>query len=540
MDYPDTTYVTYQYDGATRLTNIDHAFNAAPAHSAFDFLSLAYGLDNLGNIVGVREERPSANLTTTLTTNTYDELSRLIASTELIKGGSYHYNYDAAGNRTNISYTKGSNSNLTSFTYDAANRFITGTLSVIQTGQPNQKGLYSYRYSSGGDLLQEGLHTSNENGSNTQEQVTCYSYDGRNRLDGWDQNNATSCSSKPNTSFSYDGANTRTGMQQRGTATYQQYLQDVAGASGLSEVLQQTSNNSVADYLYAPGSTTPLFEYPEKSQSNGVGYAGDWVHSDLLGSVRYKTLYFADPAQRNNNRGYDGRLNDFSDGYGGDNTQLNSQKPGDNHLFAGEQLDPTGLYYNWARYYSPASGRFTQSDNVYGNPYDASSLNHYAYAGNNPQTNTDPNVHCPLCIIGGALALDHGFQVLSNLIGGKGWNSFSDINQWKLDLTAATAGVRTVAVEAGQAGLVAYGLETAFGSRATSIGLNGGRSLAIGLYSRAMSKLSEKNGVARILPMTLNDTCGLLSFFDLISKAGLNLVNAHKSKFEVKTQLIVR
>jgi RHS repeat-associated protein len=40
-------------------------------------------------------------------------------------------------------------------------------------------------------------------------------------------------------------------------------------------------------------------------------------------------------------------------------------------VFAGEQLDPTGLYYNQARYYDPKVGRFTQPDTYKGNAFDS-------------------------------------------------------------------------------------------------------------------------------------------------------------------------
>jgi RHS repeat-associated protein len=38
------------------------------------------------------------------------------------------------------------------------------------------------------------------------------------------------------------------------------------------------------------------------------------------------------------------------------------EPPANSFLFAGEQTDPSGLYYLRARYYDPLTGRFTQMD----------------------------------------------------------------------------------------------------------------------------------------------------------------------------------
>lgn len=58
--------------------------------------------------------------------------------------------------------------------------------------------------------------------------------------------------------------------------------------------------------------------------------------------------------------------------------------------YTGKMEDPTGLYYYGARYYDPATGRFTTRDTVSGRLVDPQSLNRYVYCRNNPHKYVDP------------------------------------------------------------------------------------------------------------------------------------------------------
>lgn len=59
-----------------------------------------------------------------------------------------------------------------------------------------------------------------------------------------------------------------------------------------------------------------------------------------------------------------------------------------------------GIYHYGARFYSPTSGRFIQSDSIISEPYNPQSLNRYAYVLNNPLGYTDPTGHDVDCGIG--------------------------------------------------------------------------------------------------------------------------------------------
>jgi RHS repeat-associated protein len=88
--------------------------------------------------------------------------------------------------------------------------------------------------------------------------------------------------------------------------------------------------------------------------------------------------------------------------------------------------DPvTGLYYFNARFYDPATMRFTTTDPYGGSRTEPSTLNQHSYAGNNPLSNTDPT---------GLNALTDFWNWMSN-----GWNSLPNWLQIGIIATGAFA-----------------------------------------------------------------------------------------------------
>jgi RHS repeat-associated protein len=65
--------------------------------------------------------------------------------------------------------------------------------------------------------------------------------------------------------------------------------------------------------------------------------------------------------------------------------------------FVGGTIDPSGLTHLGVREYDPSTGRFISADPVF-DPSDPQSWNGYAYADNNPATQSDPSgLHIPTC-----------------------------------------------------------------------------------------------------------------------------------------------
>jgi len=56
--------------------------------------------------------------------------------------------------------------------------------------------------------------------------------------------------------------------------------------------------------------------------------------------------------------------------------------------YTGRELDPTGLYFNRARYYHPTIQRFIAEDPL---AFGGGDVNFYAYVGNDPVNGTDPS-----------------------------------------------------------------------------------------------------------------------------------------------------
>jgi RHS repeat-associated protein len=59
--------------------------------------------------------------------------------------------------------------------------------------------------------------------------------------------------------------------------------------------------------------------------------------------------------------------------------------------YAGQLIDPSGLYYMRARWYDAASGRWLSRDPLGGSSTSAPSLNAYGYAAGNPANLFDPS-----------------------------------------------------------------------------------------------------------------------------------------------------
>ena len=130
-----------------------------------------------------------------------------------------------------------------------------------------------------------------------------------------------------------------------------------------------------------------------------AGSVTAWYHSDALGSVRVLSNSSA------------AILNTSSYSAYGTPTFTSGSTP-NTHGYAGEQIDPTGLSYNRARYYDATLGRFTQRDTFAGRVQNPLSLNRHIYAKNSPTNATDPSGWCTDLL---SCSVEVGSRVVSSL-----------------------------------------------------------------------------------------------------------------------------
>ncbi len=190
------------------------------------------------------------------------------------------------------------------------------------------------------------------NGNLTSDGAFAFAYDPENRL-------MRAAKTGTSATYAYDPLGRRTTKTVNGTATY--FL--VSGDDEIAEY--DGSGNLLRRYVPGPGVDQPI----AMVASSGTR---SFFHQDKTGSV----VAMADSTGAITEGPY--TYDPFGNG---------APTTGVPYKYTGRRLDPeTGLYYYRARYYSPAIGRFLQTDPV-GYKDD---IDWYTYVGNDPTNRVDP------------------------------------------------------------------------------------------------------------------------------------------------------
>ncbi|PYI94663.1 MAG: hypothetical protein DME97_01420 [Verrucomicrobia bacterium] len=325
------TAVNYAYDNTSRGLSVDQI------NSAGSFAKVDYTLDSVNNRTSRTETDSGAPPFTDI--YGYDFIDELTQVKYNFDAGAntqdrqVDYAYDAVGNRLSIT----DNGVTQSYTTNVLNQYT-------------MAGAMSPAYDSNGNL-------GALNGAT-------YTYDAQNRL-------VSATASGTTINFAYDARNRCVKRTTNGSALFLYYdawnlveEQNAAGVAlnryvhgaGVDEILARFSNNGAAVYFHqdALGSTIAL--------------------TDANGAVieRYKYDVFGAPG--------------FFDGNGG---TLSSSSYDNRFLFTGREYYQTvGVYDYRNRFYSPALGRFLQTDPV---RFAAGDIDLYRYAGNNTVSRLDPS-----------------------------------------------------------------------------------------------------------------------------------------------------
>ena len=375
ITYADSSTVTYAYDVRGRLEQVTDSGSGSIIYAYDDFDrvtsettpqgSVSYTYDAAGRVTSMQVYGQPAVLYTYDAANRLTHIAQGLLSADidydaagrrtkltLPNGLVTEYDYDDASQLKSLTYKQGASviGDLT-FEYDAAGRRTKVGGSYARMLLPQAVTLASYDAANRQTALGNRTLTYDLNGNLTSDGTNTYTWDARDRLVGM---------SGPglNVSFQYDVAGRRIGKTVNGQAT--SYLYD-----GDNIVQEQSGGTPTANMLN--GGLDEVFR-----RTDGTGA---WTPlRDSLGS----TLALTD--------GSGTVQTSYSYGPFGDTAQGGAASSNTSQ-YAGRENDGTGLYYNRARYYSPALQRFISEDPI----GLAGGSNSYAYTSNDPVNFVDPS-----------------------------------------------------------------------------------------------------------------------------------------------------
>jgi RHS repeat-associated protein len=383
--------VTYSYDADGDSTGITYPLPSGATWATSSTVS--YGYDNAGQLTSVTD----FNGNTITIANTGDGLpsAETLAST----GDTITTTYDNADSSSVIAL-KNSTSTLQSFAYADA---PSGD-ALTETDTPSSSvspATYSYDASDRVTSMTTGSGSAHGYGFDASSNLTALPTGGTG---SYDQNGelASVTLSGTTTSYSYNangerlsavqGGSTITSGTWNGAAQLTSYADSASGMTGASysgDGLRASDTVGIASQSFTWDTTTPvnqllmdsasayIYEGPAgitpAEQVNLTSGAVTYLVTDSLGSTRGAV---SNSGALTATTSYDAWGNPETTG------GLSASTP---FGYAGGYTDPDGLIYLLARYYDPATGQFLSGD-----PDVTQTQEPYAYAGDNPITNSDP------------------------------------------------------------------------------------------------------------------------------------------------------
>jgi RHS repeat-associated protein len=402
---PTGTYA-FAYDNDGRLTGTTTDYSFLPGRS----FTTAYGYDAASNRTSFTDPESGS------TTYAYDALNRLQTLTPptVFTTGSFGFTYDALGRRTQMTrpnnvttnYTYDNESRLLSTLHQLSGSTIDGAAYTLDNAG-NRTAKTDERTNVTSNYAYDSIYQlkSAMQGATTTES---YTYDAvGNRLTdlgstSWSYNTSNELNATPSVTYTFDSnGNTKTQVTSAGTTTYNWDFENRL----ISAVLPGTAGTVTFQYdpfgrrVYkSSSSATSVFAYDgnellEETNSSGsvvARYAQDLAIDAPLAMLRGSatSFYQADGV---------GSVTSLSNGAGALSQTYTFDSFGNQTASSGSFTNPfrytarefdteTSFYFNRARYYDPASGRFINEDLIgFGG-----GGNFYRYVHNDPTGLTDP------------------------------------------------------------------------------------------------------------------------------------------------------
>jgi RHS repeat-associated protein len=295
------------------------------------------------------------------------------------------FQHDMASNRTQLTHTDqtpggtpGSDgaTSVTTSKYDGNDRLLSETTDSVD----NSKDTFTtYAYGSGNATSDQTASTTYQGltAGGTVSASTAYTYDAVGHMTGA---SVTTGGVTTSVSYAYDASGVR--VEQTVGTTRTVYLVDPANPTGYTQVLEEgtdANNNHKLDAaevqkaytlgmkVLAQATVTQVLHLLADAHGNTkavLNLAAGAVTAAILQRFAYTA-------------------------YGSD---LGLTSPLTAVRYAGQMIDPiTGLSYNRARWYDPATGRFTQSDVFAASANSPLTINRYLYTSANPINRIDPS-----------------------------------------------------------------------------------------------------------------------------------------------------